>query len=769
MVSPYRSKNFSSFRTSPLKMGGRRPGTLARRSYGSGVNWLLLSLAAMGVAAAIFFVVMAIYLIISAFTMSRYLTALEGVEPNRIVDKNGELVAELFARKTGSLKVGQIPPQLKSAFLFVEDDGFYEHGAVHWPSVARAFFVNIISFGYRQGASTITQQLARILMERREKTLFRKAKEVSLAYYLENHLSKEEILTAYMNLVYLGHGSYGVENASAFYFRKKIGELNFVQNLTLACLPSAPEHYSPLKHPDFLEKKMDLVFQRMEEEGVAPIKRFDYELQKLNMLQSMNRSPGESVFSSRFDLAPFVTESIRMKIRQIFGQEFEFGAGLTVETTLDRRLQKIATEESTKFILKAAARYPPVKMVNGKVISDHDPSSALRSAYIRLSLGPILFGYPEAHSDQPHLQTASVGIDPATGEVRFLVGGTRFTSRNQLNRAVQMRRQTGSAIKPVIYSAAIESGTVTAADFLDDTPLYMAEAKKNPNDPGYWLPENITSVYEGRISVRDALARSKNVPAIRLAMMVGMDRLSEQFRKFFFSSDGEYQNRFRNDYTIAIGSMEFSPLEMASAFSAFGDNGVIHRPFLLRRILDHDGDVVYDGTGKDEFDLKLPLERRAIPGDVAQVMVSLMRDSGAHGGTGMGGDFIGKTGTSNDNKDAWFVGVVPGLSAAVWVGYDEPLYSMRYATGASVAGPLWGDIVSRGFSPKGGFAFSPGAVERVICVDSGKLANRSCPRKRTEYFMQEHQVNEQCEQHKDGPESRQDPNGWSLNSDSDFN
>ena len=706
-------------------------------------------------------------------SMGHYALRMEPVRENRIVDRNGKLIAELFSRKTGDLKPDQLPGSLKEKLIFVEDGNFYTHGGIDWFSMIRAVFANLVNVSYSQGASTLTQQLARILLNRREKTIFRKLHEASLAYYLEDHYSKERILTAYMNLVYLGHGAIGMENAAKFYFNKKIQDLDFVEELVLVCLPSAPERYSPLKNPKLLEKKMDAVYERMADSDWKVPSRKDYDREKYNLFRSMNRSPGESVFGSRVDHAPFVSEYIRQKIGVLLGSDYEFGAGLTVETTLDRKFQEAAAEESVAFIREVAPRYRAVRYEKGKRVRGEDAGDRLKDFYEDAGPALLAFGYPDQGGVEPILQAASVGIDPGTGEVLFLQGGTEFSSRNQLNRVVDMRRQTGSAIKPVIYAAGIASGVITAASNLDDTPLYVSETPQSPDDPGYWLPSNITGVYEGKMPVREALMKSKNVPAIRLAKEIGMERLSSQFRKFFFTTDDEFDRRFRPDFTIAIGSLEMSPLDMAVAFGAFGNNGVIRRPYLIRRILGPDGKVLFNGVERDEFQMRSPLERKVMSGDVAEVMASLMRDSGKYGGVGRGGfsspDLLGKTGTTNDNRDAWFVGVLPGVAAAVWVGYDEPTYSMPGGTGSHLAGPLFGRIFSRAYEQGNrNFEFDPHAVTREICAGcDGKLAGPYCPEKKTEIFALNRVPEEVCTDY--DPDTKNNPGEvWNLNRDSDF-
>ena len=653
-----------------------------------------------------------------------YVARMRTVRPNRILDRNGKLLSELFSRKTGNLRFKDIPDSLKNKLVFVEDGHFYGHSGVHWPSVVRAMLRNVASMGYSQGASTITQQLARILLGSREKVLLRKLREAALARYLESNFGKEDILTAYMNHVYLGHGSVGMDTAARFYFDKGLKELGFVEELALVCLPSAPERYSPLKHPDRLGRKMDLVYERMAADGHPVISADKYAREKRKLLRGLNKSPAATVFGNRVERAPYVSEFVRERLAEILGEDYEFSAALTIETTIDGRLQDAAMNESRKYIQSIAKDYRPVRMEDGKVVRRDSLSKSIMDEYMVSALGPALFGHLPERLDNNRLQTASVGIEPRTGEVLFMQGGTEFRSGNQLNRALSMRRQTGSAVKPVVYSAAIESGVLTAASPMDDTPIYMPVQKRKPDDREYWLPGNISGVYEGAVSVRRAIVRSKNIPAIRAAQLLGMARLSNQFRKFYFPRRSEFDRRFRYDDTVAIGSLEMSPLEMAVAFGAFGNNGVIRRPFLIRRVLDEEGKVIYTGLDRDEFGLHVPLSRKALPGDTAEVIASIMEDAASYSAAraGLKGfPVLGKTGTTNEYRDTWFVGLVPGVSMALWVGYDNPAFSMYRGTGSSVAAPLWMRIVKKGANAKGDFEFSPNAVKAEVCKQSGKL------------------------------------------------
>ncbi|MEQ9364014.1 MAG: transglycosylase domain-containing protein [Leptospirales bacterium] len=676
---------------------------------------------------------------------ARYVERLEIRRPNRVLDRGGQLIAELFSERTGGLTVETLPRPLADALVFTEDQNFYSHGGVHWPSIFRAFIANLFAGGYSQGGSTITQQLARILLNDREKSILRKLRETALAYELENRLTKDQILVGYMNHVYLGHGSLGFETAARFYFEKPVDRLSFEERLALVCLPSAPNRYSPLRNPDQLLQKMNAVHARMLDDDVAGTPaRENYRVAATAMLRSLDKSPGESVFGNRVNEAPYVSEYVRQKLVQLLGKSYEYGQGIQVYTTIDRNLQMAADRASGSFVREKAPDFPPVKMKDGKVVGSNSLREKLLREYGSMAIGPELFGIPAPRRVRARLQTASIGLETRTGEVLFMQGGADFTSGNQLNRAIQMRRQTGSAVKPFVYSAGIESGEITAGTLLDDRPIFVSlNTIARDREKDYWLPGNYSGVFEGEILVRRALERSQNIPAIQVARRVGITRLGEQFRKFFFYRTSEFQRRFREDDTVAIGSLEMSPLELVTAFSAFGNNGVIRRPHLIRRIVNARGEELWSaGVSYDEFELGVPVERKVLPGDVAEVMVSLLGSSAKFGGVAKGGysspHLIGKTGTSNEYRDAWFVGSTPDITAVVWMGFDQPAYSMPGGTGAGLAGPLWGRIMKAAPPIKRDYEFSPRAEKLEICKSTGRKPTELCPVKVKELFAQAH-------------------------------
>ncbi len=668
---------------------------------------------------------------------SLYLERLRVNQPNRILDSEGQLVAELFTVKTNNLKADQIPRSIKDIIVFTEDQEFYQHGGVYLPAIFRAFLHNVFALGYVQGGSTITQQLARILLANNRKSLSRKFREAALAHILEDRLSKEEILAAYLSFVYLGHGTYGIENAARFYFDKSLYELSFSEQLILACLLSAPERYSPLRHSEGLSAKMHKVSLRMKEEAFLLLPE-NYDEQNQKTLNNINRSPMANVYADRTDHAPYVTELIRQEIKQVLGEEYMYNAGLVIKTSLDVGLQKASVLESKKFIARHAPRFPPLVLENGKVIKDTH-LKRLQKQVADVNIALLLMGLPQASHAAVKLQTASIGIANRSGHILFMQGGTEFSPSNQFNRAIHMYRQTGSTIKPIIYALAIQDGLIHTASLLDDRPIFVNVEPQDQDDKDYWNPSNYNGVYEGKISVRRALTMSQNVPAIRVTNLLGMSRLRTGFSRFFFPDSLELEKRFRADSTIGIGSLEMSPIEMALAYSAFANNGWIESPRLILSISDAQNNNELYNRRLHNSKIRRPLglsnlpRRKVLDGDVAEIMVSLLRGatrrSGIHWKDVKGLTFVGKTGTSNDYRDAWFIGFTPEITTVVWVGFDQPRYSMsNQGTGSRLAGPLWGRIMHHAQSDRQAkFEYSPRARAKQICLSTGRLYSSTCP------------------------------------------
>lgn len=642
-------------------------------------------------------------------------------KPSKILDRNGVLVSEIFQKKTGTLKLSDYPPKLIKIILSVEDQNFYKHSGIDYFALMRATYKNIINMRYIQGASTITQQLARILIKDRRKSISRKFREALVAIALESKLSKDQILEAYLNQVYLGHGAFGIENGAKYYFNKTPDKLKTMEMILLSSLASAPNRYSPFKNRELSENRVRVIVNTLEGRDIIS-ERFQ---NKINRFYETLQTPSSmTVFGSRYDKAPFVTEHIREFLKSLDPNIniYDIG-GYTVETTLVQEIQEILSDEVAAHLnnLKEKGKIKRVKIKNT----------------------------PDNTDVSDELQAAVIALDPLTGAVLFMHGGgEQFNSKNQFNRAVQMRRQTGSSIKPVLYASAIDSGMFNAASVLLDAPIMFS----SPDGKGTWTPDNFGSAYEGEMNLRDALAKSKNTIAVQIGERMGLANLEKYYSAFFFPDPNEKNKRYRNDLSVTLGSLEISPLEMATVFGNFSNDGVIKRPYLISRVLNQEGKEIYKHLDRDEFQLKIPEERRVIASDTAEVMVSLMKGSANASGIrkyGYSGEIAGKTGTTNDNIDAWFVGTKPRLSMAIWIGFDDASYGMgKSGMGAELAAPLWARIGKKikdlQVVPEEKFNFSKKATRLVVCRESGLFASDVCPDRVSELFTKEGRPSGTC-------------------------
>lgn len=659
-------------------------------------------------------------------------------QPSVIYDRDGKKVSEIFAKKTSNLEWDAYPENLKKIVLLVEDRRFFSHSGINYLSIARAILVNITSFRFKQGASTITQQLARILLDDREKSLVRKIKEAQLAFALEYTYEKKQIFLYYLNNVYLGHGAFGFASAAEFYFKKNPNELTTEEMIVLASLASAPNRYSPLKNPDLSRQRVNAIIHSFREDEILkenPKTKLDELYLSFHM-----RSPGETVFGNRRDHSPYVTEHVRKFLNSLYPDSniYETG-GFSIYTTIAEPVQA----ELQKIVKSYVDNVQKNGLVRKTKLTDNKNSSetAVFRKYVQ-DLSPALELLMDTDSfsgsNESGLQVALVAVDPSTGEILLMHGGSEFKADNQLDRTTGMKRQTGSSIKPILYSAAIENGLITASSRILDAPLIYR------NQTGNWMPENIGNQYDGDISVRQALAKSKNTAAVQIAEKLGISRIQEFFQKFFFPDSKMLQSRFRGDLSLALGSLEISPLEMASAYSAFANDGSIKRPYLIQKITDRSGKIIFERKATDEFGLKVPEERKVLSSQVAEIMIDLLHGSANSAGvrnTGYKGEVAGKTGTTNDNRDNWFVGVKPGLSMAIWLGYDDPSYGLgSSALGGTVAAPLWGAVAKVFESAedaeelKRRYPVTEHAITATVCEESGKLPGPSCKHSKKELF-----------------------------------
>jgi len=653
------------------------------------------------------------------------LAMLKARQTDIVIDRNGRELNRLGVAADHQASLTEFAKWQIDALLFSEDRDFYSHHGVSYKAILRALFNNALRLRYAQGASTITQQLARILLQNRQKSIWRKLQEIRLARTLESILPKQKILELYVNHVYLGHGNYSFASAAKFYYDKAVAELTPAEFLSLIALIPSPEKYSPLRNNRLLQGRMQVLWQAMESAGIAPVTRQEYLAGLHSVTAQGERYATETAFGgkSRSGLWPALYARDFLLQRRLLSAENQNSA--RVFTTIDADLQQRA-EELVGRHLKAARRNfrGVLKSVDAK---EQLLVQKLRGATHDYGLLLDLAGLPVRNEALDELQAALVALNPRTGEILAMVGGESFESHNQLNRTVQMRRQTGSAIKPFIYAKAISQRLIHPATLIDDTPYVVGSGAK------MWAPENINGGFEGPIPVRDALAKSRNIPAIRVGRLLGRQSVTELFADFFFQTEQTLESRFAYDETVAIGTISLSPLELARAFSVFANGGFLNEPLLVTRVETPVKVLDLRKTHADQLGLAPAGKERLLSAAESQIMISLLKSSGRNAGTGVNG-IIGKTGTSSESRDLWFVGGGKEIIVAVWFGYDDMRIAIPGATGSALAARLAGDFLKKDFVPVE-FKMQPGIVRLRICPLSGRLASESCRHARSEVFL----------------------------------
>lgn len=572
-------------------------------------------------------------------------------QTSKLYAADGRFIAELGLERRTLIRLADMPPMLRDAFLVVEDKRFYEHSGIDWFRVPGAVWHNLRTRSWSQGFSTITMQLAGNIfserISRREKSPTRKLKEAKVARAIDARLSKDRILELYLNQIDLGNGAHGVETAAQRYFGKSARDLNLAEAATLAGLPKAPSRYNPRRFPDRALQRRNTVIELMRREGV--VSDADASLAKAYPMRLASRTVSGEV-------APYFVEWIRQLLDQQFGQQL-YEQGLQVYTTLDLDLQSAAERALERQL---------------RVIESGTYGAYRHETYERYLAQAG--GREERDSpNSPYLQGAFVAMDPRTGAVRALVGGRDFDD-SKFNRAVQALRQPGSTFKPIVYAAAIQNGR-PATYILDDAPLTLPMAQGDT-----WSPQNYDGVYEGQIPLRKALYDSRNVPTVRLGMELGEQTVVDMGRKLGLSTHIPLYP------SIHIGAADVYPIEMVAAYSAFATLGMQARAMGIARVENAQGEVLWSPEA-----VRVP----ALSPEEAWMMVDMMKDVVRRGtaAAAVGSQFPipsgGKTGTTNDYTDVWYIGYTSDLVAGVWIGLDKPQRIMSNAQGGRLAGPAW--------------------------------------------------------------------------------
>ncbi len=622
---------------------------------------------------------------------------------SRVFDKDGNLVAEFFVQKRHPVPISEIPRQMIEATIAIEDRKFHRHWGVDIIGIARAFLENLRAGKIVQGASTITQQLARDLFLTQETTYMRKMREALLAIQIERSYSKDEILEMYFNQIYYGNGAYGVEAAALSFFGKHANELILSEVALLAGLPRSPFYYDPFKFPEKSLGRRNVVLNAMIETG------------------AITKAEGEKTKSAPLGLypqieafkdAPYFIEEVRRRTLERYGENMLYRNGLNIYTTLDADLQKKANSAVENWLTQTE------KMYRFKVVRDtteSDTSDGITTKYI---------------------QAAVVVIEPETGAVRALVGGRDY-EESEFNRATQAKRQPGSAFKPFVYTACIDKG-FTASDEVLDIPIVMVAGGEE------YAPANYDRKFTGPITLRKALALSRNLAAVRLIRYIGEQTVVEYAKRMGIKS------RLKAITSLALGSCEVTLLELTASYSVFPNLGVKVDPYFIERIVLREGDSVFQHEVHRE---------EVVSPQTSFVMTDLMR-SVIEEGTGIGARIegfsrpaAGKTGTTDNYSDAWFIGFTPDLVCGVWVGFDTRKRITRGASGATFALPVWTAFMKAATKgkPVKRFNVPKGIVTRTICTISHKLANEYCPNTRKEIYIAGTEPQEICDIHtKDG-------------------
>ena len=659
----------------------------------------------------------------------------------RVFSDDNRQIGQFFVERRLLTPLSNIPKRLIQAVIAVEDSRFYKHEGFDLIRIVKAVLVDLRSLELKEGASTITQQLARSLFLTQEKNLTRKIKEILLAWKIERLLSKDEILEMYLNQIYFGHGAYGVQAAAKTYFSRDVTELSLAEMAFLAGLPKAPTNYSPYFNPERAKARQGVVLRRMLEEQFITEAEF-------------RRAYQEDLYFAKYqtqeDIAPYFLEYLRQQLIATYGEETVYKGGLNVYTTLNIEMQKAAAEavrqglraidkrqgyrgvlgrapvrsvavaeagaSEEKRSPRAAPAFQTGDVVEGTVMKTTSSRATVSiggvtgilsiedAAWARKRLVPpdfrtaefrsgamipqimkvgdrILVGIKGREKDgtldvtleqDPVVEGALIAIDPGTGGIKSMVGGYDF-KRSEFNRAVSARRQPGSAFKPLIYGAAVDRG-MTPSTILVDSPVIYDD----PVLQKIWKPANYEERFYGPITMREALAYSRNVATVKLLEQIGVPTAIAFARRMGIKSPLE------NDLSLALGSSGVGLLELTSALAVYAAGGNRVEPAALRSVADHAGTILAHYE---------PSPTPVISKETAYIVTSMLGDV-VQWGTGvrakaLGRPVAGKTGTTNDFADAWFIGYTPNLAAGTWVGFDDRRSLGDREAGASVALPIW--------------------------------------------------------------------------------
>ena len=611
-----------------------------------------------------------------------------------IKDRSGNELARIPPVQHIKISIDSLPGYVPTAFVAMEDQRFWRHHGIDWRRVGGAAYHNVRELSVEQGASTITMQLARNVfpdrLPARRRTISRKFEEARIARLIEHKYSKRRILEMYLNEIYFGRGAYGVEAASREYFGKHAAQLTLDEAALLAGLPRAPNSLNPRSNLEHARRGCRTVLSRMVAQH--QITAVEAAAAAAAPVHLRRRVPTPDT------KAPYFVQAVRQLLEDSLSEAVD-RFRYTVETTLDAKLQRIAEEELTRQL---------AAIESGALGSFVHPAYAGRA---RDSLVSV--------NGTEYLQAALLFMDPRTGDVRALIGGRDYHD-SQFNRAFNANRQMASTFKPIVFAAAIAAGYPPSLR-LSDQPLHMTVGRT------VWSPANDDGKYHDSVTMRQALAASSNVATVRLANMVGLDRVIEQARL------AGIQGPFPNVPSIVLGAVEATPFELTTAYATLATLGRQPQPRLVTRVLDAEGNVVWRQP---------PIATAALDPSVAFVVNEMLKDA-IDSGTAMPlrhagyqGIVAGKTGTSNGSVDLWFVGYTPQIVGTIWIGFDQPKTIVPGGESGAIAAPIWGRIMKRFGNPAPDWSAPPGVTVRRIDA-SGRAFAEHCPGApgRAEYFL----------------------------------
>ncbi len=709
--------------------------------------------------------------------------------PLRVFTVDGQLIGEYGDYRRTPTSIDEVPPLMIQAILAAEDDGFYEHHGVDIPGIVRALVANLRSGGHGQGASTITMQVARNYFLTREKTYTRKVKEILLSLRLEQALTKDEILELYINKIFLGHRSYGFQAAALFYYDKPLADLTVAEIAMLAGLPKAPSRSNPLTNPEAAVVRRNYVLRRMNE--------LDYIDEATYQAASAAPVTADRHVSPVDVEAPFVAEMARDYIYDKYGDR-AYESGFQIYTTISGKNQEaanaalrkglvaydqrhgyrgaignidpasVADEKALAQALKEYPRSSPIEPALvvaadsdliqayapglGQVSIDEDGWSwAMDNPAERLEVGDIVHVAPRTDSTLwtlsqiPEVAGALVSLNPNDGAILALTGGFDYYL-GKFNRATQARRQPGSNLKPFIYSAALNNG-FTAATLVSGAPIVVEDPVE-----GTWRPENYSGKFYGPTRIREALTRSMNLVSVRILRAMGLPVVLDHLETFGFDRD-----QLPKGLSLALGTATLTPLEMVSAYAVFANGGYRVEPYYIARVEDQDGAIVeYSNRTRvcetcevaestlvnDPDSIDPRYARQVLSPENTYIMTSIMRDV-IRSGTGRQAmqlgrnDLAGKTGTTNDFRDAWFSGFNGDVVTTVWVGFDQPQSLGRAESGAKAALPIWIDYMKVALEgvPETELEVPENVVTGYVSRETGEAVLSNSPDGYREYFI----------------------------------